>query len=77
MKYKKSVYKTLALISQVGISMMTPIFLMTFLGVWLDGKFGTSFFIPFLILGIAAGFRSVYAITVHANEDKEHKDDKK
>lgn len=76
MKYKRSVYKTLSLISQVGISMLTPIFLCVFLGVWLDGKFSTNLFIPLLLLGIGGGFRSVYTITKHANEDKEPKDDK-
>lgn len=73
MKYHKNVFRTLALITQVGISMLVPIFLMVFLGRWLDHKFGTGLFLPFLIIGIAAGFRNVYHLTIHANDDEENK----
>lgn len=34
MKYKQSVYKTFALISQLGISILVPILLCTFFGTW-------------------------------------------
>ena len=36
MKYKQSVYKTFALISQLGISILVPILLCTFFGTWLE-----------------------------------------
>ena len=38
MKYKQSVYKTFALISQLGISILVPILLCTFFGTWLEKK---------------------------------------
>lgn len=62
MKYKKSVYTTLALISQVGISMVVPIVLCTYAGVWLEEKFSFPFTIIFIVLGVLAGGRNVYAI---------------
>lgn len=67
--FEPKVIRTLALISQVGISMMVPIFLMAWLGSWVDNKFSTQFFPLFLILGIGGGFRSVYTLVRHANED--------
>ena len=40
--FDPKVIRTLALISQVGISMMVPIFLMAWLGVWIDNKLSTQ-----------------------------------
>lgn len=71
MKYKKSVYKTFALITQLGISMLVPVFLCTFAGRYLEDKFGIPVTIPLIILGILAGGRNVYVLARHANEDPE------
>jgi ATP synthase protein I len=76
MKYNKSVYRNLALITQVGISMMAPILLCVLLGVYLDNKFHTYFVIPLLILGILAGYRNVYLLIRNADK-KDHKEEKK
>lgn len=38
MKYKRSVYRTFALITQLGLSMITPIFLCVFLAVFFGKK---------------------------------------
>lgn len=55
------VIKALMLVTQLGISMMVPIFLCVFAGNFIDKKAGTGIFLPiFLILGIAAAFRNVY-----------------
>ena len=55
------VIRALLLISQLGISMMVPVFLCVFVGNFLDEKAHTGFFMPlFLVLGIAAAFRNVY-----------------
>ena len=57
------VIKALMLISQLGISMMVPIFLCVFAGGFIDEKAGTGFFMPvLLVLGIAAAFRNVYLL---------------
>lgn len=69
-KYRKSVYKSLALITQLGISMLVPIFLCAFLGVYIDEKFGIYSFVPLIILGMAAGFRNVYMLVKNANTDE-------
>lgn len=55
------VIKALMLVTQLGISMMVPIFLCVFAGSFIDKKAGSGFFLPiFLFLGIAAAFRNVY-----------------
>ena len=60
-RYKKEVYKSLALISQFGINMIVPIFLCTFIGIFLDRKLGTSFIVIIMFfLGALAGARNVY-----------------
>ena len=63
MGYKKSVYKSLAMISQVGIAMLVPIFLCSVAGYLLDKKLETSFFFIFLFfVGALAGFRNVFLL---------------
>ena len=57
------VIRALLLISQLGISMMVPIFLCVFVGNFIDKKAQTGFFMPvFLLLGIVAAFRNVYLL---------------
>ncbi len=63
----KKVYQTLALISQLGISMIAPVILCTILGVYLDEKFSLSLTIPLIILGILAGGRNVYVLVRHTS----------
>jgi len=67
MKNNKSVYTTLALISQLGISMIVPIFLCTFIGVKLDEKYGWATTIPLIVAGVLAGARNVYALVKQAS----------
>lgn len=62
MNYKKSVYTTFAMISQVGISMIVPILLCTYLGVWLEEKFDFSWTVTLIAVGVLAGIRNVIAI---------------
>ena len=68
MKNKKSVYTTFALVSQLGISMIVPVFLCIFIGVKLEEKVDFPFTILFIILGILAGIRNVYALVKHATD---------
>lgn len=77
MKYKRSVYRTFALITQLGLSMITPIFLCVFLAVFLEKKFSISLFIPLVIMGVLAGGRNTYYLAKHANEDPEEKEEDK
>lgn len=74
MKYKKSVYRNFALISQLGISVIVPIGLCIFIGVLIDKKFNSNFIILLIFLGIAAGARNAYRIAM-ASVKEEKKDD--
>ena len=57
----KSVYKSFAMITQFGINMLVPIGMMTWLGVYLDKRFGTSYLmIVLFFVGAIAGGRNVY-----------------
>ncbi len=77
MKARHKVLKMLSLITQLGITMLTSIFLCMFLGLAIDAKFSTHFFIPFLLLGIAGGFRGVYILVMNAYKDEKESDDDK
>jgi len=75
MKYHKNVYRCLALITQFGISMIVPIFLCSFLGIFLDKKAGTQFWMVLLFfVGAAAGFRNVYHMAKNIYKEKGEKD---
>lgn len=61
MKYNHNVYHSLMMISQFGINMLVPIFLCSFIGIEIDKRCGTSFWVVVLFfIGAAAGFRNVF-----------------
>lgn len=63
MKKDKIIWKSLMMVSQIGISMLTPIFICVFIGLKLDSWLSTGYwFIIFLILGILSAFRSAYVL---------------
>lgn len=57
--------KNLALITQVGLSMITPILLGVYIGQFMDKKVGTKgvFSIIFIILGAGGGFINLFKLT--------------
>ena len=64
MKKNNDVIKGIMMITQIGLTMLVPIFLCVFIGYQLDRHFRTGFwFIIFLILGVMAAFRNVYVLT--------------
>ncbi len=74
-KYQKSVYRSLALISQFGINMLVPIFLCTFLGIYLDRKLGTSLLVViFFFVGALAGARNIYRMSQKIFEEAPKRD---
>ena len=76
MKYKRTVYHSLALITQFGINMLVPIFLCTFVGIFLDRLCNTTFIVIILFfLGAAAGFRNVYIFAKKVYERPTERDD--
>ncbi len=73
--YDKSVFQALTLITQFGINMMVPIGLMTFLGVYLDKRFGTSYLVVLLFfVGAIAGGQNVYRLATKIYGKKEQKE---
>ena len=63
-KMGKSVWKGLVMLTQIGISMMVPIFLCLFVGIKIDQWLNTNWLVLiFLGLGIGAAFRNVYHLT--------------
>lgn len=78
MGYKKSVYKSLAMISQVGIAMLVPIFLCCMLGLFLRNNFGIPAFLPLFFIGALAGMRNVYImLSAIFKEEEKKKNDRK
>lgn len=63
------VIRMLSMVTQIGITMLTSIFLCMFLGLWIDRKFSTNLFLPFLILGILGGIRGVYSLVKNMTEN--------
>ena len=64
MKKNKGIMQGVILVSQLGISMLVPIFLCVYIGQKLDSWFVKNYFtIIFLVLGIAAAYRNVYYLT--------------
>jgi len=63
-KENSQILKALFMITQIGISMLVPVFLCAFLGLWLNKIFSVDYlFIILVILGVLAAFRSVYQLT--------------
>ena len=62
MNFRKDVYRNIAMITQLGISMLAPIILCVFIGYQLDEHFGWHTVIPLLILGILAGCRNTWLL---------------
>ena len=69
------VIKMLSLVTQIGITMLTSVFLCMAIGMWIDKHFSTNLF---LILGIMGGIRGVYSLihNILEQEDMEDKDER-
>lgn len=71
-------YRALVLIMQFGINMLVPIGIMSWLGILLDRRCGTSFFmVLFFFIGAVAGFQNIWRMAKSVYEDpsggeKEH-----
>ena len=63
-KEDKKVLKAFSMVSQVGLTMITPVLISGFIGLKLDEYFGSGYwFIIFLIMGVLVAFRSLYFLT--------------
>lgn len=78
MSLEKKVMKAVVMISQIGITMLVPIFLCLYIGIKMDEWLDTSFItIIGIILGIMAAFRNVYLITKQFYAKDKAKEDEK
>ncbi|OOB78530.1 MAG: ATP synthase subunit [Epulopiscium sp. Nuni2H_MBin003] len=74
MKSKKGLATTFALVTQLGFSMVIPIFLCFFIGIFLDKITTLSplFLIIFIFLGVGAAFRNMFYIILKEAKKGEH-----
>ena len=56
--YKNSVYKSLILITQIGISVLIPIFLFIWISDIIKEKYGINLILVFILLGLLVGIRN-------------------
>ncbi len=74
MGYKKSVFRSLAMVTQLGLSILTPVFLCIFIGYQIDSRYGTRWMMPMLILGVLAGGRCAWVLAARILEQERRED---
>lgn len=62
MGYKKSVFQSLAMVTQLGLCVLTPILFCVFAGAYIDSRYGTKTLVVLLILGTLGGGRGAYVM---------------
>lgn len=75
---KKKWLSAFLLVDQIGISMIVPILLSMFIGIFLDKATGLDplFLVIFILLGVGAAFRNLYQLTTkEMKKGEEDKDD--
>lgn len=78
MKHRKSIVRNFALVTQLGLSVMTPVLLCILVGYLIDEKTGLRTTFWFLIAGFFAGARNAYLLarrTMEINRQEEAKED--
>ena len=78
-KEKRKIIYALSLVTQLGITMIVPIFLCLFVDIKVSKYFDKSYFVMiFLVLGMAVSFRNAYQITKKMYiKDKEKEQNKR
>lgn len=63
----RKIFDKLIYISQVGLTILVPVVILFFLGLYLDGKFGTKFLsIVGFFIGALGGFSGAYKMIMKA-----------
>jgi ATP synthase protein I len=76
-KENRQIFRALGLLTQLGITLLTTVFLCIFIGYKMDEKFGTSFWFPiWLILGLLSGFQNIYKLVKRFYIKDKEKEDK-
>lgn len=60
MHFDKAVFRSLAMISQVGFCVLAPVLFCVYAGYQIDSRYGTMWTIPLLLLGVAGGVRCAW-----------------
>lgn len=60
--FKSDVYKSWALVLQLGISMLVPILLLIALAYFIKSKWNIDLMLFFVVFGLLVGIRNVYVI---------------
>ena len=74
--YKSSVYKTLSLITQIGISIMVPIFLMLIIAIIIKNNYNINLILWFIIIGVVVGIRNTIVLIKNFINDNSISDKK-
>lgn len=75
--YDKGVFKAFTMVLQFGINMLVPICLMSALGIYIDNRAGTKYWMILLFfVGAIAGAQNVYRMAKNVyGKDKKDKQD--
>jgi len=74
-RYDKGVFRALSMVMQFGINMLVPICMMTALGIFLDNKLGTSYWMVILFfVGAIAGGQNIYRMSKGIFEEPDKRD---
>jgi len=80
MRHKKSVMRSFMMVTQLGISVMVPVFVCILAGYYIDRYAGTKLTLIFMVLGFLAGGFNAYKLakaTLAMNEREEWVEDQK
>ena len=72
----KDLFQNLALISQVGVMMIVPIFAGIFIGNYIGNKFDHALvgLVIGLVLGVGASFRNLYMLSMQKSSEYQNKE---
>lgn len=64
MNNSNEVFKTLTLITQIGLSIMTPIFILLFVSIFIKNRLNIDFIIISIIFGVIVGIRNAFMLII-------------
>lgn len=74
---RKEILNALAMITQIGLSMMTCMGISFAIGYWMDQTFGTKYWVMIMLaVGIMAALRSLFILTgkISSTEENQNKE---
>lgn len=70
MGYKKSVFRSLVMVSQLGLCVLTPILFCILAGGYIDARYGTKTLVILVVLGTLGGGRAAYVMAKRLIDDE-------